>query len=187
VSYEEKRQLAVRFLTVLGKPDIDVVRNVAVEDMIWTFPGSSPISGEARGLEAIVKRAKVIAANKVRVEIVHTVYGLDGVSIILHNTGKKDDRVLDEHLAAVFAFRGGKIERLDTHLSDVPNGRSILCLSRGSDPSQTLQKRRAGWCHRQAQNACLGKFDTGVSDDLDWPDNENRVHGKRYRWINERH
>jgi hypothetical protein len=27
----------------------------------------------------------------------------------------------------------------------------------------------------------------GVSDDLDWPDNENRVHGKRYRRINERH
>jgi hypothetical protein len=27
----------------------------------------------------------------------------------------------------------------------------------------------------------------GVSDDLDRPDNENRVHGKRYRRINERH
>jgi hypothetical protein len=27
----------------------------------------------------------------------------------------------------------------------------------------------------------------GVSDDLDWPDNENRVHGKRYGRINERH
>ena len=27
----------------------------------------------------------------------------------------------------------------------------------------------------------------GVRDALDWPDNENRVHGKRYRKINERH
>jgi hypothetical protein len=27
----------------------------------------------------------------------------------------------------------------------------------------------------------------GISDDLDWPDNENRVHGKRYRRINGRH
>jgi hypothetical protein len=28
--------------------------------------------------------------------------------------------VLDEHLAAVFSFRGAKISRLDTFLSDVP-------------------------------------------------------------------
>lgn len=26
-----------------------------------------------------------------------------------------------------------------------------------------------------------------VSDDVDWPDNENRVHGKRHRRINGRH
>jgi ketosteroid isomerase-like protein len=117
---DEKRQLALKFLTILGKPDIGVVREVAVEEMIWTFPGSSPISGRANGAAAIIERAKVIAANKVRVEILHTVYGLDGVSIILHNTGKKNDKVLDEYLAAVFAFRGSKIKRLDTHLSDVP-------------------------------------------------------------------
>jgi uncharacterized protein len=117
---EEKRLLALRFLTILGKPDIDVVRQVAVEDMIWTFPGSSPISGAALDIDAIIKRANAIAANKVRVEIIHTVYGLEGVSIILHNTGKKNDKVLDEYVAAVFTFRGQKIARLDTHLSDIP-------------------------------------------------------------------
>ena len=26
-----------------------------------------------------------------------------------------------------------------------------------------------------------------VHDDVDWPDNENRVHGKRYRRMNGRH
>jgi hypothetical protein len=34
---------------------------------------------------------------------------------------------------------------------------------------------------------CTRAAAAGVSDDLDWSDNENRVHGKRYGRINERH
>jgi ketosteroid isomerase-like protein len=120
MDHEKKQQLALKFLSILGKPDASVVRDVAVEDMIWTFPGTSQISGEAHGIDAILNRAHTIASYMVKVEVVRTVYGFSGVSVILHNTGEKDGRVLDEHLAAVFAFRGDKIERLDTHLSDVP-------------------------------------------------------------------
>jgi hypothetical protein len=34
--------------------DSSVVENVAVKDMIWTFPGTSKISGEAHGIEEIL-------------------------------------------------------------------------------------------------------------------------------------
>jgi len=117
---ELKQELALKFLSILGKPDASVVKDVAVEDMVWTFPGTSQISGEAHGVDEIMKRASTIASYEVKVEVVRAVYGLHGASVILHNTGEKDGRVLDEHLAAVFSFRGDKIERLDTQLSDVP-------------------------------------------------------------------
>jgi ketosteroid isomerase-like protein len=117
---EQKQKLALKFLSILGKPDAGVVKEVTVEDVVWTFPGTSQISGEAHGIEAIMKRANTIASFKVKVEVIRTVYGFSGASVILHNTGQKDGKILDEHLAAVFAFRGDKIERLDTHLSDVP-------------------------------------------------------------------
>jgi uncharacterized protein len=39
--------------------------------------------------------------------------------MILHNTSLRNDRVLDEQVAAVFSFRGDKVSRLDTFLSDV--------------------------------------------------------------------
>ena len=119
MTLEEKQRLALKFLSILGRPAADVVKEVAVEDMIWTFPGSSVISGEAHGIKAILKRAQTIARHKVSVEIVRTIYGFSGVAVILHNTAEENGKVLDEHLAAVFAFRGHKIERLDTHLSDV--------------------------------------------------------------------
>ena len=119
MTLEEKQRLALKFLSILGRPDIDVLKEVAVKDMIWTFPGSSAISGEAHGTEPILARARTISSHKVKVEIVRTVFGFSGVTVILHNTAAENGRVLDEHLVAVFAFRDDKIERLDTHLSDV--------------------------------------------------------------------
>src|ERR1700740_3064911 len=57
MTLEEKQRLALKFLSILGRPDANVVREVAVEAMIWTFPVSSIISGEANGIEAILARA----------------------------------------------------------------------------------------------------------------------------------
>jgi len=116
---DEKQLLARKFLSVLGRPDEALVRSVTVDDVVWTFPGSSAISGEARGAAAIMKRARAIAGHDVKVEIVRAVYGYEGVTMILHNTSNANGRLLDEHLAAVFSFRGDKISRLDTFLSDV--------------------------------------------------------------------
>jgi hypothetical protein len=39
-----------------------VVENVAVKNMIWTFPGRSKISGEAHSIEKILARAHTIAS-----------------------------------------------------------------------------------------------------------------------------
>jgi ketosteroid isomerase-like protein len=119
VTDAQKQQLARRFLSVLSAPDEDVVRGVAVEDVIWTFPGSSPISGEAHGVAGIIKRGSMIAGQGVKVEILSAVYGHSGAAMILHNTASGNGRVLDERVVAMFAFRGDKIARLDTYLSDV--------------------------------------------------------------------
>ncbi len=65
---DEKKDQARRFLSLLGNPNEDVLRSVAVEDVTWTFPGTSPISGEACGIADVMKRASTIAAHGVRVE-----------------------------------------------------------------------------------------------------------------------
>jgi uncharacterized protein len=119
VSTSNKEELARRFLSVLGHPNAEVVKGVSVDDMIWSFPGSASISGEARGVDGIMQRARAIASYGVKVEVLHALCGFSGLEMILHNTGKNGDRILDEQLAAVFSFRGDKIARLNTYLSDV--------------------------------------------------------------------
>jgi uncharacterized protein len=120
MSYEQKEQAARAFLSVLGKPDAAVLKTVVAGDVTWSFPGASPISGEARGVAGVIERARMIAAHGVKVEILHAVFGHGGgVVMVLHNTGDHDGRALDEQVAAVFAFAGERIARLDTYLSDV--------------------------------------------------------------------
>lgn len=120
MSSDDKQQTARRFLSVLGRPDESILREVVHPEVVWTFPGSSPISGEARGIERIMQRARTIAAHQVKVEILHATFSRAGdVSMILHNTGTKNGRPLDEYISAVFAFEGNRIVRLDTYLSDV--------------------------------------------------------------------
>jgi ketosteroid isomerase-like protein len=120
MSTNSQEALARRFLTVLGHPDAEVVKSVSADDIVWSFPGAASISGEARGVDGIMQRARIIASCDVKVDILHAVHGFSGVALILHNTGRKSDRILDEDLAAVFSFRDDKITRLDTYLSDVP-------------------------------------------------------------------
>lgn len=77
------------------------------------------MSGEAHGIEAVLKRAEILRGYGVKVEIEYVVYGLKDVGVHLHNTGKHGDRVLDEHLTNVYVLRGDRICRIDTFVSDV--------------------------------------------------------------------
>ena len=126
MTQDGQQQLARAFLSVLRTPDADVIRRVAVEDVVWSFPGSMTISGIARGVDGVIAQAQTIAAYGVKVEIMRAVFGHDGVALMLHNTAERGGRVLDEYLAAVFSFRGDRIARLDTYLSDAPRAEAFF-------------------------------------------------------------
>jgi uncharacterized protein len=89
------------------------------DDVVWTLPGTSLVSGIAKGVEGILKRARYIVEYGANVEIQHIVLGYEGVALLLHNTGKQNGRVLDEYLTTVCTLRNGKIARLDTYISDI--------------------------------------------------------------------
>jgi uncharacterized protein len=115
----EKKQITQQFYVAIEARDIDQLRAVLTEDVVWTLPGRSLMSGEARGAEAVLERAEILNRHGVKVTVEHVVYGLSDVGLHLHNTGKRGDRVLDEHLTNVYVLRGNRICRIDTFISDV--------------------------------------------------------------------
>jgi ketosteroid isomerase-like protein len=120
ISDSEKQALATSFIEALRSLDEKGFQKIMTDDVVWTLPGSSLVSGVAHGVAGILKRAQAIVDRKVTLEIMHVVLGHEGVALLLHNTGKWKGKVLDEYLTTVCALRDGKIARLDTYISDIP-------------------------------------------------------------------
>ncbi len=115
----EKIALAQEFLAGLKSRDWDRLRSTMTEDIIWTMPGSSLISGEARGIEAVVARSQQIVGYGLDFALEHILVGQHNVALSLHNTATCGDLKLDENLATVCFLRDGKISAIHTFLSDI--------------------------------------------------------------------
>jgi uncharacterized protein len=108
-----------QFLHATALKDWVAMRNIVADDAVWTLPGTSAISGESKGGDAIVARARQLSEYGVNVSIEYMLYGVAGVALSLHNTAQRSDVVLDEHLCNVCQVRNGKIASIDTYVSDV--------------------------------------------------------------------
>jgi uncharacterized protein len=117
---QEKMKLATSFIAALRAQDADGFRAIMTDDVAWSLPGSSLVSGLVKGVQGILERARTIVEYGVSLEIQHVVLGYEGVALLLHNTGSRNGRVLDEYLTTVCTLRDDKIVRLDTYISDVP-------------------------------------------------------------------
>ena len=107
------------FHTALTKGDWDGIRSLLHDDAVWVLPGDNAISGRVEGAGAIVDHVRKIAGYGVSFELLHILVSARNVALSLHNTGRRGDVVLDEHLATVCRLRDGKVECIETYLSDV--------------------------------------------------------------------
>jgi uncharacterized protein len=116
----QKKDIALTFIRSLQQRDPILLKTVLTDDAVWSLPGTSQISGEAAGADAIVARGQFLGEHGVNFELLHVIYGYEGMGIMLHNTGKCKGRVLDEYLSSIFKLQGEKICRIDTYITDVP-------------------------------------------------------------------
>src|ERR1700722_14901494 len=116
----QKKESALTFIHSPQPRDPVLLKSVLTEDAVWSLPGTGEISGEAIGADGIVARGQSLGEHGVHFELLHVIYGLEGMGIMLHNTGRSRGRILDEFLTTIFRLDGDKIERIDTYISDVP-------------------------------------------------------------------
>jgi len=115
-----KQEIAEKFLNALRSHNWELMRIIMAPDIVWSLPGSSRISGEAQGVDAVIARCQIITSYGLNFALKHVLYGQFGFALSLNNTAKCGDMVLDEHLATVCSLREEKIGRIDTYLSDLP-------------------------------------------------------------------
>ncbi|GAB2995346.1 nuclear transport factor 2 family protein [Saccharothrix stipae] len=99
------------------------VRSITTDDIVWTMPGTSRISGTVVGKEELIERVRRVAAAGVtmkKIELVHMLVGRAGVTMFMHNSAQADDgRELEEYLASVYAIENGKVTGIDTFVTDL--------------------------------------------------------------------
>ena len=117
---QDKKHLATTFITALRERDVQTFHKIMTQDVVWSLPGSSIVSGVAEQVDGILKRADTLVGYGVKLEILHVVFGYEGVALLLHNTAERNGKVLDEYLTTVCTLRDNKIARLDTYISDIP-------------------------------------------------------------------
>src|SRR5262249_36211040 len=142
---QERRYIGETFLHGLRERDASLLKSIMADDVVWSLPGESLMSGEATGVDAILKRAAILAGFGVTIELEQVLFGLHDVALLLHNTGagRFDGRVLDEHLTTVIHLDGGKIRRLDTFISDVGMLNEFFTESRRSDYASEIPPTRS--------------------------------------------
>jgi uncharacterized protein len=116
---KEKTEIAQKFLAGLRNRDWDLLKSIMADDIVWSLPGSSLISGEAHGVDAVIQRARLVVSYGLTFTLKHILLGQHGVALSLNNTAQRGDVILDQHLATVCRLRDGKIFTIDTYLSDV--------------------------------------------------------------------
>ena len=115
----EKKKLAETFLHAVGTKNWDLLHSIITEDISWTLPGTSLISGEVNGPNAIITRAQQISSSGASLELKHILYGQYNVALFVHNQATRGELILDEHLATVCTIYNGKISKIETYVSDV--------------------------------------------------------------------
>ena len=115
----DKIHLADQFLTGLRTRDAELLRSILQDDVTWSLPGHSVVSGEVKGVDAVIERAQAIAGYGVTFTLERILVGVHGVALSLHNTGRRGAAVFDEHLATVLSLDGDKVAAINTYLADV--------------------------------------------------------------------
>ena len=115
----EKIHLAKQFLTGLRTRDANLLRSIMKDDATWTLPGHGLVSGEAKGIDAVIQRAQTIAGYGLTFTLTHVLIGAHGVALSLHNTARRGEVIFDQHLATVLTLEGEKVSAINTYLENV--------------------------------------------------------------------
>jgi len=75
---EQKRMIATTFIRGLRERDPSMLNAIMTDDVVWSLPGSSLVSGEALGVGGIIERAKHFAAFSLKIEILYVLFAAQG-------------------------------------------------------------------------------------------------------------
>jgi ketosteroid isomerase-like protein len=100
---------------------MDTLRELFDPQIVWHFPGWSPLAGDHRGVDAVLGffgRTMELTAGTFRAEL-HDVVADDLHSVGMHlATGEREGRRLEDREVLVFHIRDGQVAEVWQYIED---------------------------------------------------------------------
>ena len=104
-----------------GKGDMDTIRSLFADDIVWHSPGKSPLAGDYRGVDAVLEQfGKVfeLTGGTFKIEI-HDILANDTHAVVLARaTAERDGKRLDDKGVNVWHIKDGKVTEQWLHAGD---------------------------------------------------------------------
>jgi uncharacterized protein len=115
-------ELVRRGFDAFATGDVDTLRQLFDQDAVWHVPGRSPLSGDHRGLDAILgflARTMELTGGTFRADV-HDVVANDEHAVALYVTrGEREGRTLEARQVLVSHVRNGKLAEAWLHAGDL--------------------------------------------------------------------
>ncbi|UBU18076.1 nuclear transport factor 2 family protein [Nonomuraea gerenzanensis] len=113
--------VASGFYDALAKGDLDVLRDLLTDDVVFHVPGRGPMARDYRGKEEVLgylSRLAEAASGGLRLEPEDFLAGGDRVAAVLSIRGERDGRTLNDHGLQLFRLSGGRISERTSYPYD---------------------------------------------------------------------
>jgi len=129
----DPKTVVTKYVEAVAAGDLDTIRASFAPDVVWTYPGDLPLSGEWRGRETVVDEFLVAVAGKLfapdsPVTIKLTNIIADGEQVFAEWSARATARsgaAYDNKCGAVFTVRDGAIVAVREFL-DTDHARRVL-------------------------------------------------------------
>ena len=105
-----------------ARGDFDEAVDLLASGVVWHIPGRSPIAGDHRGRDAVTSTFQTLrerTGGTFHTELLDLVVSPDTVVAIVHNTGRRGERMLDSRQALQFRVEQGQIAEIWIYVDDL--------------------------------------------------------------------
>lgn len=98
--------------------DLATAREHVADDFVWHIPGTSPVSGDFKGVEGWAAHLARLFAAGLKPEIIAWLEGAEHVVAVQRNVAENNGNRLDVPVIALYTVRDGKVQRMDSFFGD---------------------------------------------------------------------
>ena len=115
--------LVRRGYEAFSKGDLDTLREVIASDAVHSVPGNSPVSGDHKGIDAILAMYGQLferSGGTINVELENAMTDGHGTVVAVHRSwAERNGKSIDQHEAIVFTIRDGQAIELHETFEDL--------------------------------------------------------------------